>query len=445
MADIYPFRAVHYNPKLVPDLSKAVTQPYDKITREMQANYYDLSPYNLVRIILGRHKPEDTGEDNVYTRAACTFQDWLREGILTSEAEPGLYPYFEEYTVPGPSRARKRRQGFIALCRLEDYSAGVVHRHEETLAAPKADRLELLKATRAHFGQIFMLYSDPKGSIEKKLAACSEGKPWERAQDEYGTLHTVWRVTDPAAIEDVVLAMRDKKLVIADGHHRYETALAYRNYCRGQSLPDDRPEYVMVTFVRMESEGLTILPTHRVVHSLPRFDWSDFLTQARKFFDSEEVHADGGVEKWGQSFLDRMAQAGSDGPTLGAYAKGGKLALLRLRSDVELERAMAGVPSGLRRLDVVLLHRLLLEGVLGIDQKAVQEERNLRYAREFEVAVGLPERGEAQVSFLMNATPVTAVWENALAGRVLPQKSTDFYPKLLTGLTIYWLDNPEGM
>src|SRR2546422_11307291 len=119
MADIYPFRAVHYNPKLVPDLSKAVTQPYDKITREMQANYYDLSPYNLVRIILGRHKPEDTGEDNVYTRAACTFQDWLREGILTSEAEPGLYPYFEEYTVPGPSRARKRRQGFIALCRLE--------------------------------------------------------------------------------------------------------------------------------------------------------------------------------------------------------------------------------------------------------------------------------------------------------------------------------------
>ncbi|MBI1941274.1 MAG: DUF1015 domain-containing protein, partial [Acidobacteria bacterium] len=255
MAEIFPFRALHYDPEKVGDLGRVITQPYDKITAEMQARYYDLSPYNLARIIRGRQTAEDSPQDNVYSRAAGYFRDWIESRVLVADPEPAIYPYYQEYSVPGPNLARKERRGFIALCRLEDYAARVVHRHEETLSGPKADRLELLKATRAHFGQIFVLYSDPQGTVESALAARTQGRPWKSLRDEYDCGHSVWRITDAATLTRVVDVMRDKKLVIADGHHRYETALAYRDFCRSQGLHDNRAEYVMMTFVRKEAEG----------------------------------------------------------------------------------------------------------------------------------------------------------------------------------------------
>ena len=275
MAEILPFRALRYNPAKAGELGRVVTQPYDKISAGMQARYYDLSLYNLVRIIRGRQSASDTPADNVYTRAARSLREWIEAGVLVSDSEPAIYPYHQEYIVPGTSESRQRR-GFIALCRLEDYAARVVHRHEETLSGPKADRLELLKATRAHFGQIFMLYSDPAREIERALEAGAPGESCDVVSDEYGTRHLLGRCADPAVIERVTAAMRERKLVIADGHHRYETALAYRDLCRAQGRRDERAEYVMVTFIRKESEGLTILPTHRVIHSLPGFDWSAF-------------------------------------------------------------------------------------------------------------------------------------------------------------------------
>lgn len=445
MAEIFPFRALHYNPAEVSDIGSVVTQPYDKITAEMQARYYELSPYNLVRVIRGRQTLEDTPQDNAYSRAARDFRQWIENRILISAPEPALFPYYQEYSVPGQPRNKKQRRGFIALCRLEDYSAGVVHRHEETLSGPKADRLELLRVTRAHCGQIFVLYSDPAGSIEAALAADAPDQSWQRVRDEYGSLHSVWRVTNPSTIERVVEAMLDKKLVIADGHHRYETALAYRNECRRQARHDDRAEYVMTTFIRLETEGLTILPTHRVVHSLPSFDWRTFAAEAERSFERAEVRVQGPAGRWGGRILELLAQAGRERPSLAAYGGPGRLVLLRLRNDLDLERLLPDLPAGLRRLDVILLHRLLLERALGIDHQAVQEEKNLRYVREFDLALQEVESGKAQVSFLLNPTPVEAVRDNALAGQVLPQKSTDFYPKLLSGLTIYWLDNPAGM
>lgn len=445
MAEIHPFRALRYNPRHVSDLGKTVTQPYDKITAEMQARYYQLSPYNLVRIIRGRQHREDGPRDNVYLRAAGDFHDWIERSVLISEAEPAIYPYYQEYAMPAQPGVRKQRRGFIALCRLEDYSARVVHRHEETLSGPKADRLELLKATRAHFGQVFMLYSDPGGGLEGLLAAPTQHKPWEQATDEYGTLHSVWRVTEPSTIAQVVAAVRDKKLVIADGHHRYETALAYRDYCRAQGKARSRAEYVMMTFVRLETDGLTILPTHRVVHSLPSFDWSRFAAAARAVFDWETLSPPGSARDWGSAWLANLTQAGREQPTLGAYAGPGKLALLRLRRDFDLDSALPDLAPTLRGLDVVILHRLVLEQILGIDRQAVREEKNLRYYRQLEAAAEQVEQGKAQACFLLNSTPVQAVRDNALAGQALPQKSTDFYPKLLSGLTIYWLDNPPGM
>ena len=445
MAEILPFRALHYDPRQIPDLGSVVTQPYDKISPEMQVRYYDLSPQNLVRIIRGRTLPEDDSVNNVYTRAARDFQAWIKNGVLISESEPSIYPYYQEYEVPGQRGVRKERRGFIALLHLEDYSARVVHRHEETLSGPKADRLELLKATRAHYGQIFMLYSDPTGTIESLLAAPSAGWPWEQVTDEYGTRHTAWRAADPKVIAEVKGAMSDKRLVIADGHHRYETALAYRNYCRARGHEDGRAEYVMVTFVRMETDGLTILPTHRLVHSLATFDWAKFSGDARAIFDWEEVAVHGPAGDWTPKFIAQLAVAGRERPALGAYAGGGKLALLRLRADFDLDAALPDLAPTLRRLDVVLLHRLVLERVLGITGQAVREEKNLSYFREAALACEGVDKGTGQIAFLLNPTPVAAVYANALADCPMPQKSTDFYPKLLSGLAIYWLDNPAGL
>jgi uncharacterized protein (DUF1015 family) len=445
MAEIHPFRALHYNASRVQELCNVVTQPYDKISPEMQSRYYRSSPFNLVRVIKGQPHADDNPQDNVYLRAARHFRQWIEDRILVSEAEPAIYPYDQEYEVPGWPGSKKVRRGFIAVCRLEDYSARIIHPHEETLSAPKTDRLELLKATHAHFGQIFVLYSDPTGLVESLLAEQARQKPWEQVIDEYNALHSVWRITEPRAVQRVVTAMADKKLVIADGHHRYETALAYRDYCRIRGISDNRAEYVMMTFVRMEADGLTILPTHRLVHSLPAFAWAEFLSQARSIFDVEEFPARGEDNDWANRFLESLARAGHEGPAFGAYAGPGKLALLRLRSGVNLDCALSDLPPTLRRLDVMLLHRLILQQILGIDRQAVREEKNLTYYREFPAAAAAVAKGEAELCLLLNPTPVEAVRDNALAGLTLPQKSTDFYPKLLSGLAIYWLDNPAGL
>lgn len=444
MAEIIPFRALHYDAQKTPDLGLVVTQPYDKISPAMQARYYDLSPHNLVRIIRGRTYPEDGAADNVYLRAARDFRAWIQSGVMVSEPAPAIYPYYQEYEAPGQQGLRKVRRGFVGLLRIEDYSARVVHRHEETLSGPKADRLELLKATRAHFGQIFMLYSDPAGTVENLLAPSAAEQPWEEVTDEYGTRHSTWRSAHPETVAAVAAAMRDKRLVIADGHHRYETALAYRNYCRETGRRHDRAEYVMVTFVRMETDGLTILPTHRLVHSLDGFDWGKFSAQAGAIFAWEDVAMDGPAANWTAQFHARLAAAGREHPAMGVYAGPGKLALLRLRPDFDLDAALADVGPTLRRLDVVLLHRLVLERLLGISAQAVREEKNITYFREMALACEAVEKGNGQAAFLLNPTPVAAVHDNALADCPMPQKSTDFYPKLLSGLTLYWLDDPAG-
>lgn len=440
MAEIRPFRALHYNPEKVSDLSTVITQPYDKISPEMQSRYYSLSPYNLVRVI--RTAPSSS-TDNVYARATQDFHDWIENKVLISEPEPALYPYNQEYEVPGQPGVKKERRGFIALLKLEDYSAKVVHRHEETLSGPKADRMELLKKTKAHFGQVFFLYSDPAGSIEAAVSARTQGAPRQQLTDEYATRHSVWRITERPVIDQIARLMRDKKLVIADGHHRYETALAYRDLRRSEG--DERTDYVMATFIRMETSGLSILPTHRVVHSLPAFDWTKFASEAKAIFDWKDVEASAALRDGGNALQEALTAAGRERTALAAYAGNGKLALLSLKQNFDLGRALPDLSEQQRRLDVIVLHRLLLERALGIDPQAVKEEKNLRYVRGLSEAVKEVDSGRAQVCFLMNPTPIEAVRDIAFGGQVMPQKSTDFYPKLLSGFTIYWLENPLGM
>ena len=302
MARIYPFRATRYNPTAV-RIEDVVTQPYDKITPALQQVYYGRSPYNLVRIILGLPELfDDPGVNDVYTRAARDFREW-RTARRTADRnnEPSIFAYSQRFQVPGrPGEVRERR-GFIALGGLEDYTARVVFRHEQTLSKPKSDRLNLLKATRAHFGQIFMLYSDPAQSIEKMLF--QENWPEIEVTDDCGVLHRLSRVTDAHALRLVIGSMGDKKLIIADGHHRYETALNYGkehapaqvHHTRERDLATTLPHppypeaAAMMTFVNMDSEGLVILPTHRVVFDLVDFRPEAFLERAGQYFEIEKL------------------------------------------------------------------------------------------------------------------------------------------------------------
>ena len=412
-------------------MSDVVTQPYDKITPEMQQQYHDASPYNLVRIILGKTQPGDGDHSNVYTRAAECFQQWRSQGILRQDPQPSICQYVQRFEPPGGGASVERR-GFIALGRIEDYAAGVVFRHEQTLSKPKADRLNLLRATRAHFGQIFMLYSDPAGEIERALTG--KVSPAIDVRDQYGVQHQVWPVTDPNAIEIVCSKMRDKKLIIADGHHRYETALNYRNERRATgSTPDAPYEFVMMTFVNMDSPGLLILPTHRVVHGLAAFSAQDFRDRAREFFSVEEVDA----EIDGVRANAILRQAGQVGTAFLAVAADRVFLLDRPRAP---ENLFAGLSFRQQQLDVVQLHKILLEHVLGISEEAIRNQQNVRYLRNAEEAMNEVRSGKANVAFLMNAVRIQQVRDIAFAGDVLPQKSTDFYPKLLSGLTIYALE-----
>src|SRR5271170_5211925 len=267
-------------------MENLVTQPYDKISPEMQARYLSLSPYNLVRLILGERFATDTGADNVYTRAARLLRDWIEAGVLERDAEPRLYAYFQKFTVPDTGEARERK-GFIGLGQLEDYSAGVVHRHEQTLSGPKKDRMELLRHTRAQFELLFLLYPDPDLTIDKILDSSAANAPGISVTDEYGAVHRVWKISDPATVRAIQESMADKKLLIADGHHRYETALAFRN--ENPDLADAAS--VPMTFVNMHSPGLEILATHRVVRGLTGFDPAAFLgkVQGRRLGSLDEL------------------------------------------------------------------------------------------------------------------------------------------------------------
>jgi len=443
MARIYPFRAWRYNPSSV-RLEDVVTQPYDKISPSMQQAYYQRSPFNLVRIILGLPELFDAERgESVYTRAARDFRAWREQGVLVQEKDPCIFAYSQRFRVPG-SDIVKTRRGFIALGKLHEYAEQVVFRHEQTLSKPKSDRLNLLKATHAHFGQIFMLYSDPGLSAERLLFN-STAAPDMEVTDEYEVLHRVWRVSDPNTINLLTTALEDKKLIIADGHHRYETALNYSRehepaaaaaHTERSSYSLPQPPYpeaaVMMTFVNMDSEGLVILPTHRVVHGLKNFEPSDFLAQAQPYFEIEALSTDD-VE----NLTGRLGSLHGKTAFI-AVTSAGKHLLVAKRKAVS--RALNHISDRQGQLDVVQFHALVLEKLLGITPEAIREQTNLRYLSDAAEAVEQVADGEANAAFLMNCVTLDQLREVAFAGEVLPQKSTDFFPKLLSGLAIYALD-----
>jgi uncharacterized protein (DUF1015 family) len=444
MADIHPFRAYRYNPQQV-SLAQTVTQPYDKITPALQDRYYAVDPHNLVRIILGRRQENDGPNNNVYTRAAACWREWRQQGVLRRDSLPAIYLYSQRFTSPvsikGSPNTGVERRGFIGLGRIEDYSAGVVYRHEQTLAKPKADRLDLLRATRAHFGQLFMLYEDA-GQIDSLLT--TETAPDVSVADEEGVIHSVWLITDPNLISSIQKAMHEKKLIIADGHHRYETALTYRNECRaGGAAATPQPsaaphEFVMMTFVNMNSPALVILPTHRVVHGLTSFSEETFRNSARAFFDVEDV--DPALDAMKATTV--LRESGRAGTSILAVTANAAFLLHHPNPNFAAE-TFAGLSVRQQSLDVVQLHKCLLEKVLHLSEESIRNQQNISYFRDADEALSQV-RGtsgsRANIAFLMNPCRMKQVRDIAFAGEVMPQKSTDFYPKLLSGLTIYALD-----
>ncbi len=420
---IIPFRGIRYNPDKIRDMSSVVTPPYDRIYEDVQEICYERHLHNIVRIVKGR-RDAGTNGGGVYTRAAEHLSSWLQEGILVRDETPALYVYHQEYTFAGERLVRK---GVIALARLEP---GRVHFHEKTLKGPKADRLRLMQATEANFGQIFMLYSDRLRKAEAALAAAIEGvSPEIEAVDADGNAHRVWSIIDPAVIKAVQDSLAGKDLYIADGHHRYETALTFMAECEEKGWKEAAPEsfgYRMMTLFNIAEPGMSIRPIHRLIHGIEQYDAEEFLAKAGGAFVVERHNS--------LQEMTAAVSAGSAQHTFGCYT-GGIWATLRLRDEAIMDDLVGDdLSSDYKRLDVSILHTAILERLLGIDAQALAEQRNVTYTVDSERGAAMVDGGREQIFFLLNGTAADEVIRVADHGEKMPQKSTDFYPKLLTGL-----------
>jgi uncharacterized protein (DUF1015 family) len=427
MANIRPFRGVRYNPARVPDLSAVVTQPYDRIRHGLQEKYYALSPYNATRLVKGYELPDDDQGENVYTRARDYYRLWLAERALVREDVPALYVLQQTFQLPDGSTWT--RQGLLVAFELTRFEEGIVLPHERTHSGPKVDRLNLMRATAVHFEHIFMLY--PGNDINPILAPVLEKQaPVElRELYEQDVVQRFWAVTDPQVLAAVVETMTPKRnLIIADGHHRYETTLNYRDEMRAQH--PDAPKnagfnYRLLTLVSMEDPGLVILPTHRLIHSYGRMKAAEALEKAGQYFDVVHVADQSAMEAL-------LAQADAQHPRFGFYD--GAYAVLTLRDPAVLAQLLPEHSADWRLLDVSVLHELFIERVLGIDKGAVERKENIEYLRIAQMGYDAVDQKEAEFLLVVNPTRMEQVRACTQAGEKMPQKSTDFYPKMITGL-----------
>ncbi|MCG8402723.1 MAG: DUF1015 domain-containing protein [Firmicutes bacterium] len=426
MAGIMPLRGLRYDETKAGGIKELVTPPYDVISREAQENYYAQNPYNIIRLEYGKKLPEDDDGDNRYTRAADFFRRWQEEGVLRQEDEPAIYLYRQRYTVNG---AELERTGIICGVKLEPYEKGVVLPHEETMPGHKADRLALMRACRANFSPIFSLYSDPERKIDLLLEQAVGGLPPEiDFADQWGQRHRLWAISDPALLSEVRGLMEPLRIFIADGHHRYETALNY-------ALENPAAGFIMMTLVNLYDPGLVVLPTHRLIMSAKK-DWRQLTDALGEDFWVETV-SETDVAAVSALMAERAGPGAEKNWVYGLYTGNGRFHILKLRDEKIIEDKMPADRSpAWRRLDVSVLQKLILENVLGIDRAALARGEAVGYTRDAGEAVREVDRGGCRFSFLLNPTGVSEVTTVAELGEKMPQKSTFFYPKLITGLVI---------
>ncbi|SHJ38779.1 Uncharacterized conserved protein, DUF1015 family [Desulfofundulus thermosubterraneus DSM 16057] len=448
MAEIKPFRGLRYASGVGP-LADLVTPPYDVIDAKAQDDYYRRHPYNIIRLEYGKVYPGDDESNNRYTRAAADFTAWREKGVLVPEESPALYLYEQEFSAGGK---RLVRSGMICAVKLEPYEKGVVLPHEETLPKHKEDRLALMRACRANFSPIFGLYADEEMTVDNLLRPRAGRSPDLDFTDENGHAHRLWVITDPAVIEQVRQAMAGSRIFIADGHHRYETALAYSRERRQEEGNPAGPgpyDYVMMTLVNLYDPGLVVLPTHRLVRNVEGLDVEELLGKIQEHFEIEVFPLAPGYGNF-YDFIKELATRGGftgdarpgAGPlshrhSFGLYCGSGRLYLLTLRDEGALPRLMpAGHSAAWQGLDVSVLHHLILDRLLGIGGAERARESHLTYTREEAGALKAVDEGEYQLAFFLNPTLVEEVTAVAANGEKMPQKSTFFYPKLITGLVI---------
>jgi uncharacterized protein (DUF1015 family) len=417
MADVQPLRALHYDQAVAGPLQDLVAPPYDVIDPPAREALQARSPHNVVAIDL----PQG---DDPYSTAAATLRHWIEEGVVVRDPEPAFWGLVQDYTAPDGRRLTRR--GFLARVRVEDYGPGRIRPHERTHPGPKEDRLRLTRATQANLSPIFSLYSDPSGAAWKALEPHMTGAPWGEATDDDGTAHRLHRVTDPAAHEAVHTALADAELLIADGHHRYETARVYAEEVGGEG--DHR--YVLMCLVALEDEGLTVFPTHRLVQGTTPQQQEALAATLKEHFAIEPTS------------LEELAPPESDGPLVMGYldAHFQRPFRLALRDQAIADQVLEGLPEPYRRLDTAVLEALLLTGPLELSEHDIAELHRFGYARSAGAGIDMVSSGEFDLGFFLRPTPVTQVREVAAAGVSMPPKSTYFFPKVITGM----LFNPLG-
>ncbi len=412
MADIQPLRALHYDLSVVGALADVTSPPYDVIDDRQRSELLARSPYNVVAVDLPR------GEPDPYAIASEIFGEWQSQGAVVRDGQPALWAHTQEYT--GPDGLARTRRGFFCRVRVEEYGAGRVRPHERTHPGPKEDRLRLTRATRANISPIFSLYSDPSHAVWEAIAPASTEAPWGEVTDGDGTVHRLWRVGDPGAIASAQSALTGVELLIADGHHRYETARAYAEEIGGEG----EHRYLLMCLVALQDPGLTVFPTHRLVKFAGPASAQALDEALRRDFLIEDVP------------IERIAPEPGDGPLQLGYidAREGRALRLTLRDQAIADAALEGHSEPYRRLDTGVLETLLLKGALGLSDDDISHFNGLWYARDTDEALALVRSGDYDAAFLMRPTPVAQVSEVAAAGENMPPKSTFFFPKLLTGL-----------
>jgi len=412
MADVQPLRAIHYDPAVVGPLSSVVAPPYDVIDAGQRAELIARSPFNVVAVDLPR------GEPDPYATARELFESWQLQGALVRDRDPALWAHTQDYS--GPDGRRLTRRGFFCRVRIEDYGPGRVRPHERTHPGPKEDRLRLTRATRANISPIFSLYSDPTDAAWDALSPATAQAPWGEVEDSDGTVHRLWRVSDPDAIAAVQAATAEAELLIADGHHRYETMQAYAEEIGGEG----EHRYILMCLVALEDPGLTVFPTHRLVRGLDEGRREALAQALERDFEISEVP------------IEQIAPEPGGGPLQLGYIDGrdGRARRLKLKDQAIADAALAGYSQAYRELDTGVLEALLLKGALGLSDEDIAHFNGLFYARDTAEALAMVRSGEYDAAFLMRPTPVGQVRDVAAAGENMPPKSTYFFPKLLTGL-----------
>lgn len=432
MAEVLPFRGILYNKAQVDDLAAVVAPPYDVISAKEQNNLYARHGSNVIRLILGKSENGDQSQHDVHRRASRYFSQWLEQGVLYRDPAPAFYLTSVEFSVGGQ---RISRYGVIGQVRLEPFEKGIVLPHERTFSKVKSERLQLMKACNTNFSPIFGLYSDDCGLLERLLSHVDNQEPYMDIEDSQGQRHCLWRLTDQRLLDFVTQSMQHKRIYIADGHHRYETALSYRNWVQANraGFSENHPSnFVMMSLSSLEDRGLIILPAHRLLKEVPRSHTAQLFHKASEYFEIHSFAFDSNSEaalRKAETFLAEKAQKNA----IGVFIQERSAIDVLVLKDGVMDHCFADEPEPLRDLDVTVLTRLLMMELLGFDQTRLDDESKITYRTTADSAVRAVLQHDADLAFILNPTRIEQVQRVAEQGLIMPRKSTYFYPKVISG------------